>query len=244
MVINMQFGWIPDYPDARDYTRHTKDVSAILKGKAKASKSTKVDLRKNCSPIVNQGNLGSCTANAASGIVEYFQPNSSVSRLFIYKATRNLMKKTGIRDRFKLHREDHYKNLFNYDSAGQTTAYLNHKPVACIVYYAFGNTFTYLYGASDYHYRNLMAPYLLQWHCIQLAKHSGYEYYDFFGVAPRINSGSSDYQYDARHQYAGVTRFKLGFGGEPRRREGTRDIVISRGKYKFYKFLRAIRRWF
>jgi peptidoglycan pentaglycine glycine transferase (the first glycine) len=156
----------------------------------------------------------------------------------------NLMKKTGARDGFKLHREEHYKNLFNYDSAGQTTAYLNHKAIACIVYYVFGNTFTYLYGASDYHYRNLMAPYLLQWHCIQLAKHSGYEYYDFFGVAPKVNSNSPDYQYDDGHQYAGVTRFKLGFGGESCRRAGTRDIVISGGKYKFYKFLRAIRRLF
>lgn len=90
--MDMTFGWIPDYPDARDYTRETKGVSGLVKkGKSKA----KADLRSHCSPIVNQGKLGSCTANAASGIVEYFQPSSRVSRLFIYKATRDLMKKTG-----------------------------------------------------------------------------------------------------------------------------------------------------
>ncbi len=93
----MNFGWIPDYPDARDYTRKTVEISSLLKT---AKPSVKVDLRKYCSPIVNQGNLGSCTANAASGIVEYFQKKSfgsysSVSRLFIYKATRDLMKSKG-----------------------------------------------------------------------------------------------------------------------------------------------------
>lgn len=91
------YGWIPDYPDVRDYTRKTEIVSKLL-GAQKAS--SKIDLRKYCSPIVNQGNLGSCTANAASGIVEYFQKRAfgtytNVSRMFLYKATRNLMKKLG-----------------------------------------------------------------------------------------------------------------------------------------------------
>jgi C1A family cysteine protease len=57
---------------------------------------TKVDLRKWCSPIENQMQLGSCTANAAVGVVEYFENRAfnrhiDGSRLFIYKATRNLM---------------------------------------------------------------------------------------------------------------------------------------------------------
>ncbi len=95
--MEMQFGWIPDYPDARDYTRNTEGISLLLK---ESPKTAKVDLRDYCSPIVNQGNIGSCTANAASGILEYFQKRSCgayspVSRMFIYKATRNLMKKTG-----------------------------------------------------------------------------------------------------------------------------------------------------
>ena len=59
-----------------------------------------VDLRQWCSPIENQLNLGSCTAHAGIGIVEYFQRRAygkyiESSRLFVYKATRNLMKVTG-----------------------------------------------------------------------------------------------------------------------------------------------------
>ena len=95
----MKFGWIPDCPDVRDYTKDTTEISSLLlKGNKTPSAST--DLREYCSPIVNQGNLGSCTANAASGILEYFQKKTTgsynpVSRLFIYKTTRDLMQATG-----------------------------------------------------------------------------------------------------------------------------------------------------
>ncbi|GAH37304.1 unnamed protein product, partial [marine sediment metagenome] len=48
------------------------------------------------SPIENQLALGSCTAHAAVGVVEYFERRAygrhiDGSRLFVYKATRNLM---------------------------------------------------------------------------------------------------------------------------------------------------------
>jgi C1A family cysteine protease len=59
-----------------------------------------VDLRAFCSPIENQESLGSCTANAAAGLIEYFEKKAfgkytDASRLFIYKATRNLLGQTG-----------------------------------------------------------------------------------------------------------------------------------------------------
>jgi C1A family cysteine protease len=59
-----------------------------------------VDLRSWCSPIENQGALGSCTANAGVGIVEYFERRAygkhiDASRLFLYKTTRNMLHWTG-----------------------------------------------------------------------------------------------------------------------------------------------------
>lgn len=53
-----------------------------------------------CSPIEDQLNLGSCTAQAGVGLLEYFERRTygkhiDGSRLFLYKATRNLLGLTG-----------------------------------------------------------------------------------------------------------------------------------------------------
>jgi lipid II:glycine glycyltransferase (peptidoglycan interpeptide bridge formation enzyme) len=109
------------------------------------------------------------------------------------------------------------------------------------VFIGFGNTFTYLYGASDYEFRNLMAPYLLQWEGMEIGNDFGSTWYDFFGVAPRINEGQ-EYVYDLKHQYAGVTRFKLGFGGVAHQDPGTYDVVVRPFKYVIYQFVRKLRR--
>jgi C1A family cysteine protease len=92
------FGWLPDPPDIRDYTVEHVDVAGVLAGlrvgavRAPAS----VDLRRYFSPVEAQLNVGSCTAQAGVGIVEYYQRRAfnkhlDGSRLFVYKATRNLL---------------------------------------------------------------------------------------------------------------------------------------------------------
>lgn len=97
-------GWLPPRPDLRDYTEHMKEIKefnkklGITTGKMKLPAS--VDLRKWCSPIENQGSIGSCTAQAGVGIIEYYQKRAydkhlEGSRLFLYKTTRNLMQVTG-----------------------------------------------------------------------------------------------------------------------------------------------------
>jgi C1A family cysteine protease len=107
-------GWLPDYPDFRDYTPdyggarpgEERTVPALLKqiGAAKAPQATRlkksVDLRSGFSPVEDQGRLGSCTANAGVGVVEYFERTAfgkhlDVSRLFLYKVTRDLMGEKG-----------------------------------------------------------------------------------------------------------------------------------------------------
>jgi len=107
-------GWLPDYPDLRDYTDRTTSVNALLRpkrlrrgageGKILASKQQapppRVDLREWCSPVEDQRNLGSCTAHAGVGLIEYYERKCfgrhiDASRLFLYKVTRNLMKVKG-----------------------------------------------------------------------------------------------------------------------------------------------------
>ncbi len=117
--LELGMGWLPDYPDFRDYTVDQDKVSSEKAQKAGQEKPVKkmleevgvadpaelslpasVDLTEWCSPIENQGPLGSCTANAGVGIVEYFERRAfsrhiDASRLFLYKASRNLLHWTG-----------------------------------------------------------------------------------------------------------------------------------------------------
>jgi C1A family cysteine protease len=98
-------GWLPPLPDLRDYTEAVADIPEMtqklgISPKAAPSLPASVDWRNFCSPVENQQNLGSCTAHAAVGVVEYFQLRAfgkhvEGSRLFVYKTTRNLMGVTG-----------------------------------------------------------------------------------------------------------------------------------------------------
>jgi C1A family cysteine protease len=98
-------GWLRDLPDFRDYTIDDETVKPQLEAIGAAdpeavSTPASIDLRPYCSPIEDQGSIGSCTANAAAGLVEYFERRAhgrhiDASRLFIYKATRDLLHWTG-----------------------------------------------------------------------------------------------------------------------------------------------------
>lgn len=94
------FGWLPDLPDVRDYTKDTPKVASLLsRVKKPLSLPSTVDLRPFCPPIFDQGNMGSCTANAAAGLLGYHRGRlghtDTLSRLFIYKCTRDLMMAKG-----------------------------------------------------------------------------------------------------------------------------------------------------
>lgn len=109
MNANFQYkmGWLRDYPDFRDYTENNENIkemcrkSGVISSRIdKAKLPSKVDLRKYCSPIEDQESLGSCTANAGVGLVEFMERKAlgkhlDASRLFLYKATRNLLKIKG-----------------------------------------------------------------------------------------------------------------------------------------------------
>lgn len=70
------YGWIPDAPDHRDYAY--APPSDVLKKLPKQS-----DLRSSCPPVYNQGQLGSCTANAIGASVEFCLMKEKAARVFI-----------------------------------------------------------------------------------------------------------------------------------------------------------------
>lgn len=119
-----KFGWIPDYPDFRDYTPETTEVAPLLTrakvaavsrllgqsnlvsdattfdGAAPQTLPPAVDLRPWFSPVDDQKDLGSCTAHAADSLVEYFERRAfntyiDISRRFVYKVTREFLGLTG-----------------------------------------------------------------------------------------------------------------------------------------------------
>jgi C1A family cysteine protease len=78
----VNYGWLPDLPDQRDF-RYTASAAVL------SALPGKVDLRKQCPPVYDQGQLGSCTANAIAGAFEFGltrqgAPDFMPSRLFIY----------------------------------------------------------------------------------------------------------------------------------------------------------------
>ena len=83
-MATFRLGWRPDLPDHRDY-----HYIAPMKG----TLPPKVDLRPDCPPVYDQGQLGSCTANAVGSALDFQrkkqgEPFLSPSRLFIYYNTR------------------------------------------------------------------------------------------------------------------------------------------------------------
>jgi C1A family cysteine protease len=78
-----RYGWNRDMPDQRDHF-----FSAPLDKFPQGVPPT-VDLRSHCPPVYDQGQLGSCTANAIAGALEFDRKKQNLSdfvpsRLFIY----------------------------------------------------------------------------------------------------------------------------------------------------------------
>ncbi len=148
-----------------------------------------------------------------------------------------IMDETKERDQFRLHSKKYYKKMISISFIKLVVAEYQGKIIAGNILSFFGDTCTYVHGASSNEFRNVMAPFALQWQTIQVAKKQGLKYYDFYGID--------------EEKWPGVTRFKKGFlpasrqdnGGEINY-PGTFDMVFDNNKYLIYKLLRKIRRLF
>jgi len=144
---------------------------------------------------------------------------------------------TSGRDKFKSHVKNYYKGIFDkLVPSGFTKIYLAEfegRALAANMVYSFGDMATYVHGASSSDNRNLMAPHLLQWRQIQDAINDGYKHYDFWGVAPD----------DSKEQnWAGITRFKKGFGGQGISYLGTYNLILNKFWYRIYKIVKKIKK--
>lgn len=90
----------------------------------------------------------------------------------------------------------------------------------------FGDCAVYLFGASDYRYRQQMAPQLLQWQVILAAQKRGLKFYDFWGVD--------------ENKWPGISRFKQGFAPARKltRYVGAHDEIINNFWYNIYRLIK------
>lgn len=98
-------GWVPEHPDINDFSVDHEKIRPFvakmgIEEPARVTIPGSVDLRRWCSPVENQESIGSCTANAGVGMIEFYEKRAfkkhiDASRLFLYKVTRNLLQWTG-----------------------------------------------------------------------------------------------------------------------------------------------------
>lgn len=149
-----------------------------------------------------------------------------------------MLSDTARRNGFRMHDADYYRKMGASLHQAKSThamfsvqlamAYHSNTPVAGALLGFFGDTVTYLHGASDHESRQLMAPFILHWEALRFAQKEGYRHYDFWGI-------------DAQ-TWPGVTRFKMGFGGHIVEYPGTFDLPLKSMWYKLYRAARSLRR--
>lgn len=151
----------------------------------------------------------------------------------------NLISQTSARDGITSHGREYYAKMLSAlradDGALKARLYLaryQDRIIAANIVMRFGDYTIYLHGASSNEMRNLMAPYLLQWRQIQDAKSIGCRIYDFWGITVD----------DENPRWAGITRFKQGFGGREVRYAGVYDLPVNPLLYGLYSFVLKVSR--
>jgi lipid II:glycine glycyltransferase (peptidoglycan interpeptide bridge formation enzyme) len=84
----------------------------------------------------------------------------------------------------------------------------------------------YMYGGPSTNHQNLQASSLLASESIKLAKQKGATYFDFWGSDKDLSNPNS--------KFYGVTRFKLGFGGEVVEYMDSYDFVVNTKVYQVF----------
>lgn len=145
-----------------------------------------------------------------------------------------LLRKTTERDGFSGHPAYYYEKFLS--ELGKTAscfiAEYEGKPIAASICTFAGDTATYYYGSSNHEFRNVMAPYAIQWAAIRAAKARGYAFYDFLGIAPEDSEN---------HAWSGVTAFKKKFGGEVIDYPASSELVLRKTAFSLIRFLKKIR---
>jgi peptidoglycan pentaglycine glycine transferase (the first glycine) len=142
----------------------------------------------------------------------------------------DLFEETARRDGFRTHERGYYEKQVLMPEIKVFCAEHEGKDLAAAIVFFDGDTATYLHGASSSVSRNVMAPYALHWEIMRYAKARGCARYDLWGISDDPKSG-----------WAGITRFKRGWGGADLCGPGAYDLPVDRFWYSVYRLARRMR---
>ncbi len=147
-----------------------------------------------------------------------------------------LVEATAKRKKVRFYNFSHYQKMFASLPTKNILLYLARykgEIIAVNIISFYNGTATYLHGATANKYRNVMAPFLLQWQTIKDAKKRNCEWYDFGGVFPNADDNGKK----------GISKFKIGFSPLTKNfiTLGSYDIVLNSPKYFLYKIIRKIK---
>ncbi|MDD2766896.1 MAG: peptidoglycan bridge formation glycyltransferase FemA/FemB family protein [Candidatus Moranbacteria bacterium] len=174
----------------------------------------------------------------------------------------NLVSATSDRKSINSHPKEYYEKFFEAfppEICQLFVAEYNGEVLVANILILFEGRALYLHGGSSDAYRDVMAPFLLQWKQICFAKDQGCTEYDFGGIhtedkgqgmrdkrEEKMENKRSLINYHSSiitHPWEGITRFKKGFAPNtlPTVYPGTFDIILDSRVYFLYRTLRTFK---
>jgi peptidoglycan pentaglycine glycine transferase (the first glycine) len=175
------------------------------------------DMRKTTRYLIKQG--------IKNKNIEIIQ-NNDIKNLKIFN---EIYKETATRNNFTPFSLKYLENEFlAFDTDKEISIFLGKlkdKVVSVAIVVFWQNMAFYHHSGSLSKYRKIPVSYLLQWQVIKEAKKRGCQLYNFWGIAPEIENKSQILK--SKHPWAGLTLFKMGFGGKRKEYVKTQDMPLS-----------------
>lgn len=147
-----------------------------------------------------------------------------------------LQQATATRQKIRLHPEHYYRLMYQVLRDTGMVAFgmaeYQGEVIASNEIVSYGPVDIFAHGGSADKHKEVMAPYLLQWMTMLRAKERQATVYDLRGIAP---SDRED------HKLSGVTRFKMGFGGQTVVYPESRNIILDRPWWHMYRMAKRMR---
>jgi lipid II:glycine glycyltransferase (peptidoglycan interpeptide bridge formation enzyme) len=145
-------------------------------------------------------------------------------------------KETAKRHHFVVFSENYLNSEFNcFLNDDQIIIFLGKykgQVVSAAIFVLWQGTCYYHHSGSLSKFNKISISYLLQWEAIKEAKLLGCKAYNFWGIAPKI-SNERDAQ-KSKHPWAGLSLFKMGFGGYQKNYVSAQDYILSKGYWINY----------